>query len=76
MLLLVLGLTCVMGDVLLDPGNLPGTDTYWHVTLIDEATDRLKSGQPIGPISESINAGHSYLYDTGSTYPNFGHGSR
>ena len=66
---LVILLWQVMGDVVREYQNLPGTDTYWHTTLIDEASDRLKNGQPIGPISESINVGIPYLYDTGSTYP-------
>ena len=66
MLGLTLVLTFVMGDVLLDPHNLPGTDTYWHVSLIDEAIDRFQAGQPIGPIAELVDAGRSYLYDTDS----------
>jgi xanthosine utilization system XapX-like protein len=61
----------VLGDIVGKPYNLPGTDTYWHVTLIDEAYERLKAGEPIGPIAESINAGHAYLYDTDTTYPQF-----
>lgn len=61
----------VLGDLMRNPDHLPGTDTYWHVTLIDEAIDRFKAGEPIGPISESINAGQPYLYDTDTTYPQF-----
>jgi len=60
-----------MGDLVRNYSDLPGTDTYWHVTLADEAFDRFTAGQPIGPISESINAGTPYLYDTGGTYPQF-----
>jgi hypothetical protein len=61
----------VMGDVVRDSNNLAGTDTYWHTTLIDEAVDRFNRGDSVGPISESINAGTPYLYDTGSVYPEF-----
>jgi len=59
----------VMGDVLRSPEDLPGTDTYWHLTLIDDAFDRVQNGQPIGPVSESINAGYPFIYDTDLTYP-------
>ncbi len=72
-LLLSLSLVWMMGDVILDPANIPGTDTYFHITLIDEARDRILAGQPIGPISESINGGRAYLYGTDSTYPQFGY---
>ena len=68
---LLLLLWHMMGDMVRDPENLAGTDTYWHVTLADEALDRFRSGQPIGPVSETINAGTPYLYDTGATYPQF-----
>ena len=64
-------LFAVMGDVIRDPDNVPGTDSYWHITLIDEAYDRFSAGQPIGPIAETINLGIPYLYGTGSTYPQF-----
>ena len=64
-------LAAVMGDVILNSDALPGTDTYFHLTLIDEAVERLKTGQPAGPIAESINGGRPYLYDTGTTYPYF-----
>jgi hypothetical protein len=70
-LLIVLSTWYVMGDVVRDPSNLAGTDTYWHTTLIDEAVDRINRGDSVGPISESINAGTPYLYDTGSVYPEF-----
>ncbi|MDG0868200.1 hypothetical protein, partial [Candidatus Lucifugimonas marina] len=69
--LLLFILFFVLGDIVGKPNNLPGTDTYWHVTLIDEAHDRLIAGEPIGPISESINGGITYLYDTDTTYPQF-----
>ncbi|NQW21511.1 MAG: hypothetical protein HQ477_12465 [Chloroflexi bacterium] len=60
-----------VGDLATHPDNIPGIDTYWHITLIDEATDRFLAGEPMGPISETINAGLPYLYDTGSVYPEF-----
>jgi hypothetical protein len=69
--LLTYALWSTMGDLVRNYSDLPGTDTYWHVTLAGEAFDRFTAGQPIGPISESINAGTSYLYDTGGTYPQF-----
>jgi xanthosine utilization system XapX-like protein len=69
--LLMFALYFVLGDIVGKPYNLPGTDTYWHVTLIDEASDRLLAGEPIGSISESINGGIPYLYDTDSSYPQF-----
>jgi uncharacterized membrane protein len=50
---------------------LSGTDTYWHTTLIDEAIERAKNGDPIGPLAESINGGFPYMYDTGRSYPQF-----
>jgi xanthosine utilization system XapX-like protein len=70
-LLLLFALYFVLGDVVGKPYNLPGTDTYWHVTLIDEAHDRLMAGEPVGPIAESVNAGLAYLYDADSVYPEF-----
>jgi hypothetical protein len=69
--LLILALYFVLGDIVSKPNQLPGTDTYWHVTLIDEAYDRFKGDGQDGPISESINAGLPYLYDTDGTYPQF-----
>jgi hypothetical protein len=69
--LLLFALYFVLGDIVGKPYNLPGTDTYWHVTLIDEAHDRLMAGEPLGPISETINGGVPYLYDTDTTYPQF-----
>ena len=36
-LILTLGRWYVMGDVVRDHDNLAGTDTYWHVILVDEA---------------------------------------
>jgi hypothetical protein len=68
---LILVAWLVIGDLARDPDSLPGIDTYWHVTLIDEAMDRVRSGEPVGPISETINAGRPYLYDTGTSYPQF-----
>ena len=68
---LVLLAWLVVGDIIGEPSRLPGIDTYWHVTLIDEGADRLSAGQPIGPIAETINAGRSYMYDTNSAYPQF-----
>ena len=61
----------VMGDVVLDYEDLPGTDTYWHTTLIDEAADRVLDGNPVGPIAETINGGYPYLYGTDTVYPQF-----
>jgi hypothetical protein len=69
--LLLFALYFVLGDIVGKPHNLPGTDTYWHVALVDEAHDRFAAGDPIGPIAESINAGHPYLYDTDTNYPQF-----
>jgi hypothetical protein len=68
---LALTLWYVMGDTVRDHGNLAGTDTYWHVTLVDEALQRYENGESAGPISESINAGTPYLFDTGASYPQF-----
>lgn len=69
--LLTLVLFWVMSDVLFKPNIVPGTDSYWHIALIDEAFDRFSTGQPIGPISETVNGGRPYLYGTGTTYPQF-----
>jgi len=66
-----IGLWFTVGDLMANPDNIPGFDTYWHITLIDEASDRLLAGEAIGPISESLNAGRPYLYDTDATYPQF-----
>ncbi|MBN4064767.1 hypothetical protein JYU04_03420 [Dehalococcoides mccartyi] len=59
------------GDLVTTTDRLPGTDTYFHVTLIDEAVDRFNANQPIGPIAETMNGGRAYLYDTDTTYPQF-----
>jgi len=60
-----------VGDLMSNPLNLPGFDTYWHVTFIDEGMSRFRANQPIGPIAESISGGSQYLYDTNSSYPQF-----
>lgn len=69
-LLLILAWITV-GDLATNPNHLPGIDTYWHVTLIDEGADRIRDGEPLVPISETINAGTRYLFDTDGTYPQF-----
>ncbi|MDG0868197.1 hypothetical protein, partial [Candidatus Lucifugimonas marina] len=69
--LLLLILFFVLGDIVGKPNRLPGTDSYWHVTLIDEAYDRFTAGESIGPIAESINAGYPFIFDTDSSYPQF-----
>jgi hypothetical protein len=64
-------LSIAIGDLIINPDHLPGTDTYFHVALIDEAQDRFRAGEPIGPVAEAIDGGRPYLYDTDNTYPQF-----
>jgi len=71
MLLIAGTVLLVFRNILFDPHNIPGVDTYWHFALIADAADQLRETGSLAPWSSILNGGMDTYYATGGVYPMF-----